>query len=77
MALALARMYTGNFDMLSIRNSYHGMTQSVMGANHLGNWKYPIPCGLVYTVGIKKVQTTKSKRVNCNFFIKHFVINNN
>lgn len=45
LALSLARIYTGNFDMLSIRNAYHGMAQSIMGANHLSIWKYPLPCG--------------------------------
>jgi 4-aminobutyrate aminotransferase-like enzyme len=31
--------------MLSLRNSYHGMTQALAGATNLGNWKQPLPHG--------------------------------
>ncbi|KJH51167.1 aminotransferase, class III [Dictyocaulus viviparus] len=44
LALALARTHTGRFDILSMRNAYHGMTQSITGAIN-GNWKQPIPSG--------------------------------
>lgn len=60
LAIALARVHTGRFDILSMRNGYHGMTQTVMGATNLGidrcqylsrfelipgTWKQPLPCG--------------------------------
>ncbi|CAD6184908.1 unnamed protein product [Caenorhabditis auriculariae] len=45
LALALARNYTGRFDVISMRNGYHGMTQTVLGATNLGNWKPTIPHG--------------------------------
>ncbi|KAF8369033.1 hypothetical protein PRIPAC_86862 [Pristionchus pacificus] len=46
LALALARLHTGRFDVLSMRNGYHGMTQAVMGCTNLGTWKQPMPAGL-------------------------------
>ncbi|CAI5439460.1 unnamed protein product [Caenorhabditis angaria] len=45
LALALARNYTGRFDVISMRNGYHGMTQTVLGATNLGNWKPVYPHG--------------------------------
>jgi alanine-glyoxylate transaminase/(R)-3-amino-2-methylpropionate-pyruvate transaminase len=45
LALELARLYTGRFDCLTVRNGYHGMTQTVAGATNLGNWKQPLPSG--------------------------------
>ncbi|CAD5207704.1 unnamed protein product [Bursaphelenchus xylophilus] len=45
LALELARLYTGRFDVLSLRNGYHGMTQALAGATNLGNWKQPLPHG--------------------------------
>lgn len=45
MAIELARLYTGRFDMLSLRNGYHGMTQALAGATNLGSWKQPLPHG--------------------------------
>ncbi|CAJ0585239.1 unnamed protein product, partial [Mesorhabditis spiculigera] len=45
LAIALARVHTGRFDMLTLRNSYHGMTQTIFGATNLGTWKQPMPAG--------------------------------
>ncbi|KAK0424019.1 hypothetical protein QR680_008459 [Steinernema hermaphroditum] len=45
LALALARVHTGRFDCLSLRNGYHGMTQTVLGSTNLGTWKQPMPSG--------------------------------
>uniref|UniRef100_A0A1I7ZJV1 Alanine--glyoxylate aminotransferase 2, mitochondrial n=1 Tax=Steinernema glaseri TaxID=37863 RepID=A0A1I7ZJV1_9BILA len=45
LALALARVHTGRFDCLTMRNGYHGMTQTVLGATNLGTWKQPMPSG--------------------------------
>ncbi len=45
LALELARLYTGRFDLLTLRNGYHGLTQTVQGATNLGNWKQPMPAG--------------------------------
>jgi len=40
MAMMMAREYTGNFDMLSFRNSYHGASPYTNGLTAHGNWKY-------------------------------------
>ncbi|KAI6184483.1 hypothetical protein M3Y97_00601200 [Aphelenchoides bicaudatus] len=45
LAIELARLHTGRFDMLSLRNGYHGMTQALAGATDLGTWKQPLPQG--------------------------------
>lgn len=45
LALTLARLHTGRFDLLTMRNGYHGLTQMVQGATNLGTWKQPMPAG--------------------------------
>uniref|UniRef100_A0A7I4XY20 Alanine--glyoxylate aminotransferase 2, mitochondrial n=1 Tax=Haemonchus contortus TaxID=6289 RepID=A0A7I4XY20_HAECO len=45
LAMTLARVHTGRFDILSMRNGYHGMTQAVIGATNIGTWKQPMPAG--------------------------------
>ncbi|KHN79766.1 Alanine--glyoxylate aminotransferase 2, mitochondrial [Toxocara canis] len=45
LALSLARLHTGRFDLLALRNGYHGLTQAVQGATSLGTWKSPLPSG--------------------------------
>ncbi len=39
-ALLLAREFTGNLDVISLRNGYHGGTTTTMGATATGTWKY-------------------------------------
>jgi len=46
LALLLARQYTGNNDIVSLRNAYHGMTSSVMGITNLSTWKQPSPLSI-------------------------------
>lgn len=43
LALLMARLYTGNFDIVSLRNGYHGLTAAVMGITNLSTWKQPAP----------------------------------
>uniref|UniRef100_A0AC35TYP3 Alanine--glyoxylate aminotransferase 2, mitochondrial n=1 Tax=Rhabditophanes sp. KR3021 TaxID=114890 RepID=A0AC35TYP3_9BILA len=45
LAIELARLHTGRFDLLTLRNSYHGMTQTLLGAVNIGSWKQPMPSG--------------------------------
>jgi len=40
MAMMIARVYTGNFDILSFRNSYHGASPYTMGMTAHSNWKF-------------------------------------
>ena len=43
LALLMARAYTGNFDMIALRNGYHGGSQSTMGLTSHSNWKFNVP----------------------------------
>jgi alanine-glyoxylate transaminase / (R)-3-amino-2-methylpropionate-pyruvate transaminase len=45
LALLMARAFTGNFDVLALRNAYHGMSPSAMGLTALNTWKTPVPQG--------------------------------
>ena len=47
MAMMLARAYTGNWDVICLRNGYHGMSMATMGACGHATWKQPVPqvCG--------------------------------
>jgi 4-aminobutyrate aminotransferase-like enzyme len=43
MALMLARVYTGNYDIVALRNAYHGMSAETMGMCGQHTWKQPMP----------------------------------
>lgn len=45
MAMLLARLHTGNFDIIALRNAYHGLANQTMGLTGLHTWKYPLPHG--------------------------------
>ena len=51
LAMLMARLHTGNFDILALRNAYHGLSNQAMGLTSLHTWKYPYPHGL----GVKHV----------------------
>ncbi|KAI4816676.1 hypothetical protein KUCAC02_008992 [Chaenocephalus aceratus] len=42
LAMLMARLHTGNFDLLTLRGSYHGGTQQTMGLTSNSSYKYPI-----------------------------------
>lgn len=44
-AMLMARLYTGAFDIISLRNSYHGASPYTMGLCGVGSWKYMIANG--------------------------------
>ncbi|XWS41502.1 hypothetical protein CRYUN_Cryun17cG0087200 [Craigia yunnanensis] len=49
LAMLLARLYTGNLGMISLRNVYHGgSSSSTIGLTALNTWKYPIPEGEIH-----------------------------
>lgn len=56
LALFLARMSTGNFEVLSVQNGYHGMSLGTMGLTSSSNWRYPLPGA---SVGIHHVRHSK------------------
>src|SRR3954462_13018323 len=45
LAIQMARLYTGNTDVIGVRNGYHGGSPSAMGLTSHNTWKYPLPGG--------------------------------
>src|SRR3989454_1697280 len=43
LALLMARAYTGNYDVIALRNSYHGGNVSGMGLTAHSTWKFNVP----------------------------------
>jgi alanine-glyoxylate transaminase/(R)-3-amino-2-methylpropionate-pyruvate transaminase len=43
LALLMARAFTGNYDVIALRNSYHGGSQSTMGLTSHHTWKFNVP----------------------------------
>src|SRR5215471_8059990 len=43
LALLMARAYTGNYDVISLRNAYHGGNASGMALTAHSPWKYNVP----------------------------------
>ena len=41
LAILMARLYTGNHDVIAVRNGYHGGSPSAMGLTSHHTWKYP------------------------------------
>jgi alanine-glyoxylate transaminase/(R)-3-amino-2-methylpropionate-pyruvate transaminase len=45
MAMTLARLHTGNWDLIALQNAYHGMSPTTMGLTNMSTWKYAMPHG--------------------------------
>lgn len=43
LAVSMARLFTGNNDVIALRNAYHGGSPSAMGLTSHHTWKYPVP----------------------------------
>jgi len=43
LALLMARLYTGNYDAIALRNAYHGGNASGMGLTANSTWKFNMP----------------------------------
>ncbi len=43
LAILMARAYTGNYDLVALRNCYHGGNQSAMGLTAHSTWKFNVP----------------------------------
>ncbi len=43
LALLMARVHTGNFDVIALRNCYHGGNMSAMGLTAHSAWKFNVP----------------------------------
>jgi len=46
LAIMMSRLHTGNYDIVALRNAYHGMSPSAMGLTAQSTWKYPVPQGM-------------------------------
>ena len=46
LAVTMARLFTGNLDVIALRNGYHGGSPSAMGLTSHNTWKYPLPSAL-------------------------------
>jgi len=46
LAMFMARLYTGNHDILAFRNAYHGMSPYTMGLTAHSTWKFSVPTGM-------------------------------
>jgi alanine-glyoxylate transaminase/(R)-3-amino-2-methylpropionate-pyruvate transaminase len=43
LAVLMARAYTGRFDVIALRNGYHGGSQATMALTAHGTWKFTVP----------------------------------
>ncbi len=43
LALLMARLYTGNYDVIALRNAYHGGNVAGMGVTAHSGWKFNVP----------------------------------
>ncbi|MBI4580274.1 MAG: aspartate aminotransferase family protein, partial [Planctomycetes bacterium] len=52
LAVLMARLHTGRFDVIALRNGYHGGSQATMGLTAQSTWKFPVPhaFGVHFTV---------------------------
>jgi len=52
LAVTMARLFTGNTDVIALRNGYHGGSPSSMGLTSHSTWKFPVPgaIGIHHTV---------------------------
>jgi alanine-glyoxylate transaminase/(R)-3-amino-2-methylpropionate-pyruvate transaminase len=45
LAMLMARLYTGNTDIIAVRNAYHGGSQAAMNLTSMYTWKFPVAGG--------------------------------
>lgn len=46
LALLMARLHTKNYDVIALRNGYHGMSTGTMNVTSLNTWRYPVANGI-------------------------------
>ncbi|KAG2466139.1 AGT2 aminotransferase, partial [Polypterus senegalus] len=46
LAMLLARLYTGNFDIITFRGAYHGGSPHSVGLTRVGSYRFPVATGL-------------------------------
>jgi alanine-glyoxylate transaminase/(R)-3-amino-2-methylpropionate-pyruvate transaminase len=62
LALLMARAYTGNFDVVALRNCYHGGNMSAMGLTSHSTWKFNVP----HSFGVHHAMTPDTYRGTWN-----------
>ncbi len=65
LAAMMARLHTGQFEIISLRNGYHGGSQTTMGLTGMGNWKFPLP----HSFGVK--HATPAYCYRCPFGLEY------
>src|ERR1035437_7814323 len=45
LAISMARLKTGNSDVIAVRNAYHGNSPNAQGLTSLSTWKFPLGGG--------------------------------
>ncbi|XP_006814934.1 alanine--glyoxylate aminotransferase 2, mitochondrial-like [Saccoglossus kowalevskii] len=45
LAMLMARLYTGNYDIISLRSAYHGGSPYLQGLTAISTWNYKFPRG--------------------------------
>eukprot|EP01024_Parvocaulis_polyphysoides_P039444 TRINITY_DN35677_c0_g3_i1.p1 TRINITY_DN35677_c0_g3~~TRINITY_DN35677_c0_g3_i1.p1 ORF type:complete len:483 (+),score=72.96 TRINITY_DN35677_c0_g3_i1:132-1580(+) len=45
LAMLIARVYTGNYEIIALRNAYHGLSTATMGSTGHSTWKYNVAQG--------------------------------
>lgn len=45
LAMHLTRLYTNRYDIVTLKNGYHGMSSQTMGLTSMSTWKYSVPSG--------------------------------
>ena len=58
LALLMARAYTGNYDLIALRNGYHGGGQATMGLTSQSTWKFNVP----HSFGVQHAQMPDTYR---------------
>ncbi|KAL2718334.1 hypothetical protein V1478_012210 [Vespula squamosa] len=70
LAFLMARLYTGEQNILSLKNCYHGGTRETSATNALSTWKYAIPQPPghihVFNPGLQKYLSCDSKCKDCS-----------
>ena len=65
LAILMARAYTKNYDVIALRNGYHGGSQGAMGLTSHSTWKFGVPEHWAKLVEARGHKTTgKTHRAN-------------
>ncbi|KAI2651534.1 Alanine--glyoxylate aminotransferase 2, mitochondrial [Labeo rohita] len=67
LAVLMARLHTGNFDVITLRGSYHGGSPQATGLTSNADYKYPIPSSMgCHNVTVKPMICTLRSSKRCS-----------